>query len=74
MEAAGQHIKQSHKNSLNHSYAFAYKTKDRMSWFKVSESKGKITGHLNEKVEEVRWDPHIYKKQFVVAGIKRKWI
>ncbi len=43
------------KNSLNHSYAFAYKTKDRMSWFKVSESKGKVTGHLNEKyVEEVR--------------------
>ena len=61
------------KNSLNHSYAFAYKTKDRMSWFKVSESKGKVTGHLNKKyVEEVRWDPHIYKKQFVVAGSSKE--
>ncbi|QLI76303.1 hypothetical protein [Bacillus pumilus] len=61
------------KNSLNHSYAFAYKTKDSMSWFNVSESKGKVTGHLNEKyVEEVRWDPHIYKKQFVVSGSSKE--
>ncbi|MFP3810308.1 hypothetical protein [Bacillus sp. SIMBA_005] len=61
------------KNSLNHSYAFAYKTKDSMSWFKVSESKGKVTGHLNEKyIEEERWYPHIYKKQFVVSGSSKE--
>ncbi|MEB2271106.1 hypothetical protein LAV33_12520 [Bacillus safensis] len=57
------------KNSLNHSYAFAYKTKDRLSWLEVSENKGKVTGHLNEKyVEEVWWDPKIYKKQYAVSG------
>lgn len=61
------------KNSLNHSYAFAYKTKDRLSWFEVSEDKGKVTGHLNEKyVEEVWWDPQIYKKQYVVSGSSKE--
>ncbi|USD82792.1 hypothetical protein M5E02_18925 [Bacillus safensis] len=61
------------KNSLNHSYAFAYKTKDRLSWFEVSENKGKVTGHLNEKyIEEERWHPNIYKKQFVVSGSSKE--
>ncbi|MDX2365874.1 hypothetical protein NJD73_15390 [Bacillus altitudinis] len=61
------------KNSLNHAYAFAYKTKDRMSWFEISENKGKVTGHLNEKyIEEIWWDPKIYKKQYVVSGSSKE--
>ncbi|WP_366204250.1 hypothetical protein [Bacillus safensis] len=61
------------KNSLNHSYAFAYKTKDRLNWFEISENKGKVTGHLNEKyIEEVRWHPNTYKKQFVVSGSSKE--
>ncbi|MBG9911280.1 hypothetical protein ABD83_07395 [Bacillus xiamenensis] len=61
------------KNSLNHAYAYAYKTKDRMNWFELSENKGKVTGHLNEKyVEEVWWDPKIYRKQYVVSGSSKE--
>ncbi|WP_322536124.1 hypothetical protein [Bacillus altitudinis] len=61
------------KNSLNHAYAFAYKTKDRMSWFEISENKGKVTGHLNEKyIEEIWWDSKIYKKQYVVSGSSKE--
>lgn len=61
------------KNSLNHAYAFAYKTKDRMSGFEISEDKGEVTGDLNEKyIEAVRWDPQIYKKQFVVSGSSKE--
>ncbi|MGG1861625.1 hypothetical protein ABEP22_13970 [Bacillus safensis] len=57
------------KNSLNHSYAFAYKTKDRLNWFEISENKGKVTGHLNESyIEEIWWDPQLYKKQYVITG------
>ncbi|WWL80443.1 hypothetical protein V6B65_04950 [Bacillus altitudinis] len=61
------------KNSLNHAYAFAYKTKDKMSWFEISENKGKVTGHLNEKyIEEIWWDPKIYNKQYVVSGSSKE--
>lgn len=61
------------KNSLNHAYAFAYKTKDRMSWFEISENKGKVTGHLNEKyIEEVRWDPQIYKNNLSYLAVQKK--
>lgn len=61
------------KNSLNHSYAFAYKTKDRLNWFEISENKGKVTGHLNESyIEEIWWDPQLYKKQYVIPAIQKK--
>ncbi|WGI63507.1 CheR family methyltransferase [Escherichia coli] len=40
------------KSGLIHPYAFAYKTHDRVNWFKVTERNGKVTGHLNETILE----------------------
>ncbi|MGE6630612.1 hypothetical protein [Bacillus sp. NPDC077027] len=57
------------KNSLNHSHAFAYKTKDHLSWFKVTETKGKVTGHLNEKfVKESFLEPELFEDQYDLSG------
>ncbi|MBD3861477.1 hypothetical protein IEE86_17265 [Bacillus sp. 28A-2] len=60
------------KSSLNHSYAFAYKTKDRVSWFKLTEKKGKVTGHLNETILEENpkrhFDPNLLINKYKLTG------
>ncbi|MED4630171.1 hypothetical protein P9384_13650 [Bacillus pumilus] len=60
------------KSALNHSYAFAYKTKDRVNWFKVTERKGKVTGHLNETIleenPEMHYDPNLFKNKYQLTG------
>lgn len=60
------------KSVLNQSYAFAYKTKDHVNWFKVTEKKGKVTGHLNETILEENpkrhFDPNLFINKYKLTG------
>ncbi|MEM5029986.1 hypothetical protein WKH33_13380 [Priestia sp. WB3] len=60
------------KSGLNHPYAFAYKTNDRVNWFKVTERNGKVTGHLNETILEENpkshYDPNIFINKYQLTG------
>ncbi|MEH7203074.1 hypothetical protein [Bacillus safensis] len=60
------------KSVLNQSYAFAYKTKNHVNWFKVTEKKGKVTGHLNETILEENpkrhFDPNLFINKYKLTG------
>nr|WP_269773734.1 hypothetical protein [Bacillus safensis] len=60
------------KSVLNQSYAFAYKTKNHVNWFKVTEKKGKVTGHLNETILEEnpkrQFDPNLFINKYKLTG------
>ncbi|MDM5165067.1 hypothetical protein INQ56_18765 [Bacillus altitudinis] len=60
------------KSGLNHPYAFAYKTHDRVNWFKVTERNGKVTGHLNETILEENpkrhYDPNLFINKYQLTG------
>ncbi|MCW4645645.1 hypothetical protein ABEX69_04455 [Bacillus safensis] len=60
------------KSALNQSYAFAQKTKEGVNWFKVTERKGKVTGHLNETIleesPEMHFDPNLFKHKYQLTG------
>lgn len=60
------------KSVLNQSYAFVYKTKDHVNWFKVTEKKGKVTGHLNETILEENpkrhFDPNLFINKYKLTG------
>ncbi|CAL8901115.1 hypothetical protein ACQKEX_11995 [Bacillus pumilus] len=57
------------KESLNQSYAYAYKTKDNVSWLKVTEKKGKVTGYLNGKGVKVDpIEPFMVKTKYKLTG------
>ncbi|MFE5470329.1 hypothetical protein [Bacillus safensis] len=60
------------KSVLNQSYAFAYKTKNHVNWFKVTERKGKVTGHLNETILEENpkrhFDPNLFINKYKLTG------
>ncbi|MGG1861624.1 hypothetical protein ABEP22_13965 [Bacillus safensis] len=60
------------KSVLNQSYAFAYKTKNHVNWFKVTEKKGKVTGHLNETILEEspkrHFDPNLFINKYKLTG------
>ncbi|MEH7227105.1 hypothetical protein V7069_01430 [Bacillus safensis] len=60
------------KSALNQSYAFAHKTKEGVNWFKVTERKGKVTGHLNETIleesPEMHYDPNLFKHKYQLIG------
>lgn len=57
---------------MNQSYAFAQKTKEGVNWFKVTERKGKVTGHLNETIleesPEMHFDPNLFKHKYQLTG------
>ncbi|WP_342499852.1 hypothetical protein MHI08_18215 [Bacillus sp. FSL M7-0791] len=57
---------------MNQSYAFAHKTKEGVNWFKVTERKGKVTGHLNETIleesPEMHFDPNLFKHKYQLTG------
>ncbi|USD82793.1 hypothetical protein M5E02_18930 [Bacillus safensis] len=60
------------KSVLNQSYAFAHKTKEGVNWFKITERKGKVTGHLNETIleesPEMHFDPNLFKHKYQLTG------
>ncbi|WP_416807181.1 hypothetical protein [Bacillus safensis] len=60
------------KSVLNNSYAFVYKTKDQVNWFKVTERKGKVTGYLNETILEENpkrhFDPNLFINKYKLTG------
>ncbi|KAB3542555.1 hypothetical protein NSS76_18795 [Bacillus sp. FSL R5-0654] len=60
------------KSVLNNYYAFVYKTKDQVNWFKVTERKGKVTGYLNETILEENpkrhFDPNLFINKYKLTG------
>lgn len=60
------------KSVLNQSYAFVHKTKEGVNWFKITERKGKVTGHLNETIleesPEMHFDPNLFKHKYQLTG------